>query len=969
MGQPETPRSRIEAALFRYLEAREERSSEEVLAELCRSSPDLEHELRALVAELEEGGLADGEVTQERLGDFRVIRRLGAGGMGVVHLAEQVSLGRLVALKVVRPEQVFFESARLRFRREIESSARLSHPGIAAVYSFGEARGLPYFAQEYVPGASLDAVLRALQDRQPARLVGLDLAQALRRALPTEHVDKSDSTVFFAGSWEEVCARIALAAAEALEHAHSRGVLHRDVKPSNLLLVPSGRVVLVDFGLATIADGARLTRTGSVLGSLPYMAPEVLDGGEASVLSDVYSLGVTLYELATLSLPFASNRAEELRRQVLDGRPLRPRQRNTELSRDFETIVACAMERAPNRRYVSAARFADDLRAFLERRPISARPAGPMTKVARLVARKPALVFAVAVSVLLALGGPLVFGVVQARHSERVQRLNEGLGAALAGQAQARQRAETHFELAAGTVEHLLEQFSDRALTRYPVLAPLRLGAIERAVETFEALRAQREEDVQLTARAAHAYRAQGDTLYDLRRMDEALTAHQRQVELCRTLTEAELVNAEAWHQLGIARSRAARTLSQLRRYPEAIETLEAGLRDAREALALAPGQLEFELALSSHLNNLAMNFADVERYDEARATFDECIELADRMVRSLPEEPRAHEVLARALRHRYDPRLEPSDGFLRAETLRRARASYEHALALEPGDRGLREDLVHLDHDLAAALIALGDLGGAHTVLAASRDEALVLAQQFPDLTEYEAAHLEVCGLLAHVTRLQGEWPAARVAMLAAAEAAERLADLHANDVGSAFRALMTWTNFANFLINSPDLGPERHAEAVVALERARARFDLLAVGVQSDLDGRRAALQLSYNRAVAFANLGRCDDAETAARAAQPVDNADPWGARLVADAWCEVRNALDRAMSDTVGADPGPQEALLARRDRAAEEAFRWLTASIERGYADRNELESTPALEPLRADTRFAALLAKLPQVVR
>ena len=155
------------------------------------------------------------------------------------------------------------------------------------------------------------------------------------------------------------------------------------MKPSNLLLTPVGRVVLVDFGLATIADGAKLTRTGSVLGSMPYMAPEVLDGGEASVASDIYSLGVTLYELATLSLPFVSNRAEELRRQILAGELLRPRQRNRELSRDFETIILCALDRAPGRRYSSFAAFAADLRAALERRPIAARPLGPGTRLVR----------------------------------------------------------------------------------------------------------------------------------------------------------------------------------------------------------------------------------------------------------------------------------------------------------------------------------------------------------------------------------------------------------------------------------------------------------------------------------------------------------------------------------------------------------------------------------------------------------
>lgn len=965
MSPTDPSHGRLQELVFRYLEAKDSGTGPEALDALCRAHPELARELRGLVDELGEAGLVDpgdeGDGARgEHLGEFRLIKRLGAGGMGVVHLAEQVGLGRLVALKVVRPEQVFFESARLRFRREVESAARLTHSGIAAVYSFGEARGVPYFAQEYIPGASLDAVLRALDDRQAARLAGPDLGRALRRAMTPDTASPSDSATFFAGAWEEVCARIVLAAAEALEHAHSRGVLHRDVKPSNLLLVPSGRVVLVDFGLATIADGERLTRTGSVLGSMPYMAPEVLDGGDATVASDVYALGVTLYELATLSLPFVSNRVEELRRQVLEAAPLRPRVRNPELSRDLETIIACAMDRAPARRYATAEGLAADLRALLGRRPIAARPAGPWTRMVRLVERRPALVAAVCSTALLVVGVPTAAAIVQGRHVREVKLLNTGLEDALAGQRSAAARAEESYALAVQTVEHLLEQFSDRALTRYPVLAGLRLGAIDRAIETFEALRANREGDIGLVLETAKAYRARGDALYDLRRMEDSLAAQQRQNELLAGVCAEPGASAEAWHQLGIGRAREARALSQLRRHGEAVATIEAGLDATRRAMSLEPEDAELSLAFMTHQNNLAMNLAEVERYVEARAAYDACIADAERFIVAYPGEPRAHEVLGRALRHRFGRMMHAEGAPEQVSALRRAREAYTTALLLEPRDRGLREDIVHLDFDLADALAKGGDLAGAREVLEASAVEAGELAAEFPELPGYLSAELSVLGLLAHVTRLQGEWPAARDAMARVADRTGRLATQHANDPGSLMESLMAWVNLANFVVNSPDLGPERFEMCLAHLARAdevRARLD---ASTRDGIDGRNATFQIGYNRVLAHAQRGERTEAHAVARALSPARDFDPWAARMIADAWCEVRNAEARArVADAPGESaPGPLEVA------AYEDALHWLERAVELGYADRAELESTPALEAFRAEPRFRTLLGQL-----
>src|SRR5262249_55150707 len=199
-----------------------------------------------------------------------------------------------------------FGQARERFRREAQLIATLRHPGIVPVYAFGEAGDLPYYAMEYVDGASLEDVLDALRGKDPARLTSADFEEALARAtgIASEPAVARASPAPLA--WVPFCFRLAQQVAEALAHAHECGVVHRDVKPSNVMLTRDGRVRLVDFGLSTRSKATKITRSGSELGSLPYMPPELLRGGMAAVdaRSDVYSLGVTLYELLTLRSPF-----------------------------------------------------------------------------------------------------------------------------------------------------------------------------------------------------------------------------------------------------------------------------------------------------------------------------------------------------------------------------------------------------------------------------------------------------------------------------------------------------------------------------------------------------------------------------------------------------------------------------------------------------------------------------------------
>jgi serine/threonine protein kinase len=339
----------------------------------------------------------------EILGDFELLRELGRGGMGVVYAARQISLNRTVALKVL-PSSLFLpDEAVERFRREAATVARLHHPGIVPVHSFGQQDGAHFFAMELVDGLSLDRVVAGLEGKDPRELTAGDLFEALESAgLETTGWMPENSH-----GWLRLAVAWTAQIADALEFAHESGVLHRDVKPGNILLRHDGRVVLTDFGLSHTGDSPSITRTGDFKGTPYYVSPEQAMSGRAEMdrRSDVYSLGVTLFELLTLRRPFEGSTALEVFGRIVHKTPLDPAALNPDLPADLVNVMLKAMDRDPDRRYASAAEFAEDLRAFLEYRAVSARRVSMGVTLARWSRREPfrAALVAVGTAALIAI--------------------------------------------------------------------------------------------------------------------------------------------------------------------------------------------------------------------------------------------------------------------------------------------------------------------------------------------------------------------------------------------------------------------------------------------------------------------------------------------------------------------------------------------------------------------------------------
>jgi serine/threonine protein kinase len=341
-------------------------------------------------------GQVDGEQLEAgvRLGDFEIEKRLGAGGMGIVYQARQVSLNRRVALKVLSPA-LTRGSGLARFQREAQAVARLQHPGIATLHSVGQEAELCYHVMELVDGLPLRRVINRLtvaRDVQsgPDSIVAGELAQppppqaSLLDQPTTDHVGdtvihddlplSAEAKQIRTGQqYVRRCCEIVRDTAQALAYAHGAGVIHRDIKPENLMLDQQGRVHIIDFGLARFRDDLSITNTGQLVGTPLYMSPEQVSGRiKVDHRTDIYSLGLVLYELLALRQAIDATSRENVLRNIV-AKPLPPLCcRNRSLPRALEAIVHKATHKDPEERYQSATELAADLERFLEGKPVSA---------------------------------------------------------------------------------------------------------------------------------------------------------------------------------------------------------------------------------------------------------------------------------------------------------------------------------------------------------------------------------------------------------------------------------------------------------------------------------------------------------------------------------------------------------------------------------------------------------------------
>lgn len=582
-----------------------------------------------------------------RLGDYRIVREIGRGGMGVVYEAEQESLGRRVALKVL-PSQCLASPARLRrFHREARAAARLHHTNIVPIFGIGRQGDVFYYVMQYIPGQGLDRVFGRdslnpttvwSRPSEPAVLTTAGAGHLPGDSTPTQsatgnetpeptsveaHPFPTERTIAHIATgpyyWRTV-ANIGRQVAEALEYAHQHGVLHRDIKPGNLLLDSQGTVWIADFGLAKLSDVDDLTQSEDMVGTVRYMAPEQF-AGQGDARSDVYSLGLTLYELLALRPAFNDSDRHSLIRQITQEEPPPLRKLNPGLHRDLETIVSKAIDVHPEHRYRTAGDLAADLCCYLEDRPIQARRITSAGRIWRWCRRNRALAALTGVAVTLLIAVAAVASVGYWRTTEALGRVSyereQAETARLAAEAQRgraqaeHDRAESNLRLATKAFEEIFtrigaapvgqssyqddDQLADP--TGEAAFTDKDAALLESMLKFYDQFAQRNDADTRLRTETAAAYRRVGDIQRRLGQYAKAETAYRHAVTLYQRLVQTSPKDAAALTALAAIDNDLAVIFRRTGRYSEAREShqraLEALRKQPPEVASLAASRYE----------------------------------------------------------------------------------------------------------------------------------------------------------------------------------------------------------------------------------------------------------------------------------------------------------------------------------------------------------------------------------------
>jgi serine/threonine protein kinase/tetratricopeptide (TPR) repeat protein len=709
------------------------------------------------------------------LGDYRIVREVGRGGMGVVYEAVQLSLGRRVALKVL-PFAAALDPRQLqRFKNEAQAAAQLHHTRIVPVYAVGCERGVHFYAMQFIEGRTLADLIR--ERRRMAGLEGPDrkgpadpagpeipLPPSARpgpaetapqpgAALSTERSTRGSA--FF-----RAAAQLGVQAAEALEHAHQLGVVHRDVKPANLLLDARGDLWVTDFGLAQFHSGAELTLTGDLVGTLRYMSPEQARSRHALVdhRTDIYSLGATLYELLTLEPAFAGHDRHELLRRIAWDEPRPPGRVRKGVPADLETIVLKAMAKNPEERYATARELADDLGRFLNDAPVRARRPSPLQRAARWARRHRALMQATAVALALAAAALAAVAVLlwrakeqteaalaQAREQERLAQENgakaEGrrrqAEAAYAAESAQRRQAEANARLAwQAFPDELFAQALETWGADRPELAEARHQSLLKALHFYEAFARENRDNPALRLETAKAYRRMGDIRRTLEEHRQAEEAYRQALDLQQQLTAAfpaapehqeEL--ARSHNNLGLLLEHTGRLREAEQAYRQALERYEKRGDDppsatAREALAIARLNLGNVLELTGQTQ-------------EAEKAFRQAQAALKKLVDEFPEAQGYRRRLAGS-QNSLGALLLTRRRTREAERLFRDALELLRPLATDAADPSCRAKLAGVQRNLGILLAATGRTREAEEAYRAALAVSERLAADFPAVPDY---------------------------------------------------------------------------------------------------------------------------------------------------------------------------------------------------------------------------------------
>lgn len=566
---------------------------------LLGEHPDLAEELSSCLESLElvheatrnlrfAGGAAAAPAKiprAKRIGEYRLIREIGRGGMGIVYEAHQDSLNRLVALKILPFAAVLDQRQIARFRNEAQAAAQLHHPNIVPVFAVGQERGVYYYAMQFIEGRSLEEVIRQQRgDADTEIFPGEPPDRVTPGDQSTVRMKWSTASTLGDVSDAQRCrdvARLGVQAAEALSHAHEVGIVHRDIKPSNLLLDNQGKLWITDFGLARMQTETSVTMSGDVVGTLRYMSPEQATGRQELVDSrtDIYSLGATLYELLTLCPALTGDNRQDLMRRLEQERIVPLRQINPAVPVDLETIVHHAMSAVPHERYATAQELADDLNRFLSGQSPRARRPTILDHATKWTRRHRSLVGIAAASVVLMCLLSTLGVFLLARETARKEAALQ-VAQFNADEAQRHLKlAEENYHLARDAVDQFGIRTADQ-LGDTPGTELVRNELIARTLGYYQEFVDRARNDPELRDELALAHYKSGVLAARLGRTEQAVAAYERAKSLLRQLADERPNDVDVRARLALAHNNLGLLLVDR-------NELAAAEREYRQAAAL----------------------------------------------------------------------------------------------------------------------------------------------------------------------------------------------------------------------------------------------------------------------------------------------------------------------------------------------------------------------------------------------
>lgn len=556
----------------------------------------------------------------DTIGDFRLVCEIGRGGMGVVYEAEQISLRRRVALKILPFTVGHDEKQIIRFKNEAQAAAQIKHPHIVPVYAVGEEHGVHFYAMQLIEGHSLSTRLAGEQATAAGSTVG---STAPMHATATHGNRKSTAptvapqhTTTSGATQRHVreIASLGVQAAEALDAAHEYGIVHRDVKPSNLLVDGDGKLWVTDFGLARCRENDGLTRTGDVLGTMRYMSPEQALGRGVLVdhRTDIYSLGVTLYELSTLHHPAGDVTDAQLLvdRRRFTSKPLQHWNRHIPV--DFQTIVLKAIAEFPGERYGTARELADDLNRFLEGKPILASPPSLATLAGKWITRHRRVVTAAAAVLILAFVGQFANMLLLASQKHETER--------------ALVASNENFRRAHEVLDRFGTRYAEQ-LAAIPGAEGVRAQMLEGSLAFYEQFEKLSADDPTLAGDLALAYNRMGTLSEKLGDSQRALTHHLAARRIWQERLAADPENTETTRNLALCENNLGQMQAELGETSAAVASLRHAQKLQRELSAKDPNSRPLATELATTCNNLGLVLRELGQRQAAIDAFTAAID------------------------------------------------------------------------------------------------------------------------------------------------------------------------------------------------------------------------------------------------------------------------------------------------------------------------------------------------------